>query len=1147
MVRRLLVIVLAVIMPLAGFSQERFRSGVFLHHSTGENIWGPNGSATSIPLEIAGYNNLHGYSGSDAISMNQLWWPSGSSNEWEYWHRIFENKDLANADIRPILTANKIVVIKSCFPSSGMSGRGTPADTLNPTLKSVYNYKWHWRHIVKVMKQHPENFFAIWTSAPMTAGQSNATEAGFSKSFCKWAKDTLAAGLDPVTGTFPRNIYVFDYFAKVTDISGFLLTQYAVSYYDSHPNSAATALIAPQFVNEIFNAAISYETPATPPSNVALNKTASCQSNEAGREAWKANDSDATNASFWSAYPYPRWWMVDLGDNYDITSVVIRNYVWNSRYYLYNIESSLDGINYTRIAQKTNTNPATNAGDSITVSTTARYLRVNMTYNSANNGVHISDFKAYGVLNTVIPKVYALTASAGAGGTISPSGIVSVSDGGSQSYTITPASYYQISDVLVDGVSVGAISAYTFTNVKANHTITATFSALPNLALNKPATSQSVDGANVASRANDSDGTNASFWATYPYPRWWMVDLGDNYDVSSVIIRNYVWNSRYYLYNIEASLDGINYTRIAQKTNTNPATDAGDKYTVSTTARYLRVNMTYNSANTGVHITDFRVYGVLNTVIPKVYAITSSAGAGGTISPSGIVSVSDGGSQSYTITPASYYQISDVLVDGVSVGVVSSYTFTNVKANHTITATFSALPNIALNKTATSQSVDGANVASRANDSDGTNASFWATYPYPRWWMVDLGDNYDITSLIIRNYVWNSRYYLYNIEASLDGINYTRIAQKTNINQATDAGDNYTVSTTARYLRVNMTYNSANTGVHITDFRVYGVLNTVIPKVYAITGSAGAGGTISPSGIVSVSDGGSQSYTITPASYYQVSDVLVDGVSVGAVTAYTFTNVKANHTITATFSALPNIALNKPATSQSVDGANVASRANDSDGTNASFWAAYPYPRWWMVDLGDNYAITSVVIRNYVWNSRYYQYNIESSLDGITFTRIAEKTNTTPATDAGDAYDISVTARYLRVNLTYNSANSGVHISDFRVYGTLSQSGSKGLATDNPMDKSASKESNATETENTEIRLKVYPNPFSSQFSIRVESQEDEVFDMIVSDPRGRVMITKNEIRSNTDVVINERLNQGFYILRLTSKKHSIIRKIICR
>ncbi|MEA4813533.1 MAG: S-layer homology domain-containing protein [Oscillospiraceae bacterium] len=70
---------------------------------------------------------------------------------------------------------------------------------------------------------------------------------------------------------------------------------------------------------------------------------------------------------------------------------------------------------------------------------------------------------------------------------------------------------------------------------------------------------------------------------------------------------------------------------------------------------------------------------------------------------------------------------------------------------------------------------------------------------------------------------------------------------------------------------------------------------------YAVTSAAGAGGSISPSGRASVVSGHDKTYTITADEGYEVKDVLVDGVSVGAVSAYTFENVKSAHTITAFF------------------------------------------------------------------------------------------------------------------------------------------------------------------------------------------------------------------------------------------------------
>lgn len=83
-------------------------------------------------------------------------------------------------------------------------------------------------------------------------------------------------------------------------------------------------------------------------------------------------------------------------------------------------------------------------------------------------------------------------------------------------------------------------------------------------------------------------------------------------------------------------------------------------------------------------------HSISATFKPKVvtHTITATAGSNGSITPSGAVTVTDGADQTFTITPNKGYQIANVLVDGKSVGAVSSYTFQDVTADHTIYATF---------------------------------------------------------------------------------------------------------------------------------------------------------------------------------------------------------------------------------------------------------------------------------------------------------------------------------------------------------------------------------------------------------------------------------------------------------------------------
>lgn len=70
------------------------------------------------------------------------------------------------------------------------------------------------------------------------------------------------------------------------------------------------------------------------------------------------------------------------------------------------------------------------------------------------------------------------------------------------------------------------------------------------------------------------------------------------------------------------------------------------------------------------------------------YTIKATAGVGGSISPSGNVSVREGGDQTFTITPDKGYAVANVKIDGKGIGAVKSYTFENVSSPHTIEAIF---------------------------------------------------------------------------------------------------------------------------------------------------------------------------------------------------------------------------------------------------------------------------------------------------------------------------------------------------------------------------------------------------------------------------------------------------------------------------
>ena len=96
---------------------------------------------------------------------------------------------------------------------------------------------------------------------------------------------------------------------------------------------------------------------------------------------------------------------------------------------------------------------------------------------AVKNGMQDSEVKTFTyTINIPKPIVkHTITATAGANGSISPSGKVEVVEGADQAFSITANEGYEIESLKVDGAAVSTAPSYTFTNVRAAHTIEATF------------------------------------------------------------------------------------------------------------------------------------------------------------------------------------------------------------------------------------------------------------------------------------------------------------------------------------------------------------------------------------------------------------------------------------------------------------------------------------------------------------------------------------------------------------------------------------------------------------------------------------------------------------------------------------------------
>ncbi|MBB6730942.1 S-layer homology domain-containing protein [Cohnella zeiphila] len=239
------------------------------------------------------------------------------------------------------------------------------------------------------------------------------------------------------------------------------------------------------------------------------------------------------------------------------------------------------------------------------------------------------------------PITYTVSASAGEHGTIDPSGDVTVNEGADQTFAFAPEDGYVIDAVTVDGSQATVVNdVYTFEHVSRNHTIDATFREKTEAVHTIAASAGEHGAADPNGELSVIDGADQSFAFT---PE-------DGYAIDTVTVDGTL--------DVTSSLvDGV--------------------FTFQSVSADHTIAATFKPV----------------PVEPVVHTIAARAGGHGTISPNGTVTVNDGGSQTFTVTPDNGYTIDAVTVDGVAVAVIgSAYTFENVTSDHTIAAAFKPVP-----------------------------------------------------------------------------------------------------------------------------------------------------------------------------------------------------------------------------------------------------------------------------------------------------------------------------------------------------------------------------------------------------------------------------------------------------------------------
>jgi hypothetical protein len=219
-----------------------------------------------------------------------------------------------------------------------------------------------------------------------------------------------------------------------------------------------------------------------------------------------------------------------------------------------------------------------------------------------------------------------------------------------------------------------------------------------------------------------------------------------------------------------------------------------------------------------------------NSTGGATHTITASAGSNGSISPSGNVNVTEGEDQVFTITPDQGYDVADVLVNGSSVGAVSSYTFTNVTANHTIDASFtqqssgttysedfndgSAQNWIEVSGTWSVSGNEYNNSTNGGNELAVYDGDTFSDYTYTASVKPDWGNLYGV----VFNYQDNNNYYLLSLDASPKDIELIKVQSG---NSTTLATSTYTGGGEDVYSTIEVTNDGSYTSVQVNGSPVF--------------------------------------------------------------------------------------------------------------------------------------------------------------------------------------------------------------------------------------------------------------------------------------------------------------------------------------
>jgi hypothetical protein len=516
---------------------------------------------------------------------------------------------------------------------------------------------------------------------------------------------------------------------------------------------------------------------------------------------------------------------------------------------------------------------------------------------------------------------------------------------------------------------------------------------------------------------------------------------------------------------------------------------------------------------------------------PKTYSITVVTNPGGKISPGGVVTINNGAKQVFTIKPDDGYGISDVKVDNVSVGTVTSYTLNNITSNHSISATF-----MQLKRTVNASASKGGKIVPEGivSVNYGTNKTF----------AINADEGYKISDVtvdntsvgpvssytfnnIISNHTISASFSLitYNIESS-SGLNGTispsgiiRPSHGTDLSFTIEANNGYQVED-VKVDKVSLGPLSKYTFINIKSDHTISV--TFKPLTYNLTGNAGSHGTINPTGLVTVIYGDDLNYMITPDQGYQIADVLIDNTSMGVTSNYKFRDITTDHTISVEF---------KPITFTITSLSNSGGSINPEGDVkviygNDQHYTIIPDYGYKFFNLMVDFHPVYITSNDYSFTDVTHDHTIAATfLKMMTFALKAGKCKNGSISPRGD------TIVFEGSNQTYTiTPVPGFRIANVMIDTLLVGPVSEYTFSDIYADHSISALFSSS------VEPDIYPNPFKQEFKINIRSPYDYNYDISIITLGNRVVYMNPEIPANTTIAVTPEISPGFYILNVYYK-----------